>query len=110
MKHIAIILAMLCTASHADEWTGKDKAQHAIAGALVGAAFTIATESPKWGCVAATAIGAAKEGYDAMHKEAHTASFKDFAVTAIAGCAVSGITGLVIQPNRVSYTISLNLL
>jgi hypothetical protein len=45
-----------------------------------------------------------------MHKEAHTASFKDFAVTAIAGCAVSGITGLVIQPNRVSYTISLNLL
>ena len=28
MKHLAIILAILCTTSQADEWTGQDKAKH----------------------------------------------------------------------------------
>lgn len=111
MKRTLIIAAMLAmaTAANADEWTGKDKMQHAIAGAAVGGITTFATDRASWGCAAAVVVGAGKEAYDAMHPDKHTASFKDFAVTAIGGCISAGITGLTITPNKVTYKVALNI-
>lgn len=110
MKTTIIAMAiLLATAANADEWTGPDKTKHAIGGAGIGGAVTLVTKSAAWGCAAATAVGAGKEFYDAAHRDTHTPSLKDFAVTAAAGCMVAGVTGLVITPRSVSYSVSLNL-
>lgn len=106
---ITLSILLTATAVQADEWTGPDKTQHAIGGAGIGGAVTLVTKSAAWGCAAATAVGAGKEFYDAAHRATHTPSFKDFAVTAAAGCMVAGVTGLVITPRSVSYSVSLNL-
>jgi uncharacterized protein YfiM (DUF2279 family) len=107
---LAIATLLAASSAYADEWTGNDKTQHAIGGAAIGAAITLATKSPAWGCAAATAVGAAKEIYDDRHSSKHTPSWKDFAVTAAAGCVASGLTGLVITPRGVSYSVNLNML
>lgn len=107
MKKIIIAASLIASASaQADEWTGKDKMAHAIAGAAVGSAVTVATSNPHYGCAAALIVGAAKEAYDSQHQKQHTASFKDFAVTALAGCAAAGVTGLVITPRSVTYSVA----
>lgn len=108
--HLIAGLACFCvfglglSKAHADAWTGPDKTQHAAVGAIIGAAISAATKDPLKGCVAATAIGAAKEIYDYQHPLKHTASFKDFAVTAVAGCALSYTTHWVITPSEVRYS------
>lgn len=111
MKSIitAMILAASIGAAHADEWTGPDKVKHAIAGAAVGGITTLVSDRASWGCAASVVVGAGKEAYDAMHPDKHTASFKDFAVTSLAGCATAGIAGLVITPRSVTYSVALNL-
>lgn len=82
-------LALACSVAHADEWTGRDKKLHASGGAGIGAATTLVFKDARYGCTAATAVGALKEAYDARHRDQHTPSFKDFAVTAAAGCAAA---------------------
>jgi uncharacterized protein YfiM (DUF2279 family) len=88
-----------------DAWFGVDKVQHAAVGAIIGAAIAAATKDPLKGCIAATAIGAAKEVYDAAHPSKHTSSFKDFAVTAAFGCASAYTTNWTLTPNGVKYSI-----
>ncbi len=102
------LIALLCytatiSTALADEWTGPDKLLHAQAGALVGVISTIAIRDIKTACALATAAGAAKEIWDLDRRHKNTASFKDFAVTAISGCLTSKITGLVITPNQIVY-------
>lgn len=105
---LAAALAATMSAAVADEWTGKDKTQHAIVGAVVGASTTLASGEWKYGCAAAAGIGAAKEIYDNQHRDRHTASLKDFIVTAAAGCLAAKGTALIIAPKangvHVSYT------
>ena len=98
------VLLPFTSVAFADAWTGPDKTQHAAVGAIIGAAVSAATKDPLKGCVAATAIGAAKEIYDYQHPLKHTASFKDFAVTAVAGCALSYTTHWMITPSEVRYS------
>ena len=98
------LLALASFSTQADSWTGQDKTQHAAAGALIGAAVTASTKDPLHGCVAAATVGAAKEFYDATKPLTHTASFKDFAVTAAFGCASAYATGWVITPKEIRYT------
>lgn len=106
MKHLVACLAcLLALSAKADEWTGPDKTQHAAVGAVIGAAIAAATKDPLVGCAAAAAIGAAKEIYDHQHPQKHTASFKDFAVTAAAGCAVSFATHWVMTPKEIRYHV-----
>ena len=104
MKRLAILAALVVLSAHADEWTGKDKAGHAQAGAAIGSAFTAAAQSPTVGCLAAVAAGLAKEVYDTQHPKTHTASFKDAAVTSIAGCLAATVTGIVIGPGFIGWT------
>ena len=103
-----IALAVAASGACADEWTGKDKTQHAVVGAAVGAATTLASRDWKHGCAAATAIGVAKEVYDNQHRDRHTPSAKDAVVTALAGCLAAKGTALIIAPKangvQVSYT------
>lgn len=88
----------------ADGWTGHDKRLHAQAGALVGFAAMLGTQDVKTACALATGVGAAKELWDMGHRHTNTPSFKDFAVTAIAGCLVAKGTGLVMTPSHITYT------
>ena len=74
-----------------DSWTGKDKLYHAIIGGAIGAGVTKATDDWRYGCAAATAAGLAKELYDSQNRNRHTPSWRDFAVTAAAGCGASVI-------------------
>lgn len=104
------ILAATITTAHADEWTGPDKMKHAIAGAATGGFFTLVTKDPNVGCAAAVVVGAGKEVFDATQPAKHTASFKDFAVTAAAGCLAAHVTGLTITPRKVTYKLSMNFL
>ena len=102
--YVLLVSFLLCPSSKADEWTGPDKTQHAIVGAIIGAAVTIGTEDPLQGCLVSSAVGAAKEIYDKAHPDKHTASFKDFAVTALFGCSASYFTGLIVTPNSIQYS------
>jgi hypothetical protein len=102
MKALIIIaLALTGTCANADSWKGRDKDAHAIVGATIGSAVTMATGNHWHGCAAATAVGFAKEVYDSQHKTTHTASFKDFAVTAAAGCLSSKATSIFIAHNKI---------
>lgn len=103
------VLGFLSTGSaYADSWTGKDKSQHAAVGAIIGSAVTLYTEDAFKGCAAASAVGLAKEVYDSQHRQSHTPSFKDFAVTAIAGCLAAKGTSLLIVPKHNGLQISYN--
>lgn len=101
---VAAVVAIVNQPAHADEWTGKDKGQHAQAGALVGTVFAAAAQSRTVGCLAAVGVGAAKELFDMQHKDTHTASVKDFAATALAGCLASRFAGIVLGPRFIGVS------
>jgi uncharacterized protein YfiM (DUF2279 family) len=103
---LALFFAFIATTAHADEWTGKDKTQHAIVGAVTASVVTLITEDPVYGCAAATALGFVKEAYDSRHRATHTASFKDFAVTAAAGCVAAKGVSILIGPKSVQVGYS----
>ena len=71
---VAAVVAIVMQPAHADDWTGKDKAQHAQAGALIGGIAAAASQSPTVGCLMAVGAGIAKEAYDSQHP-GHTASY-----------------------------------
>lgn len=100
----AIFAALLAASmlAHADNWTGKDKAGHAQAGAAIGSIFTAAMQSPTFGCAAAVIAGITKEVWDAQHP-GHDPSAKDAAVTALAGCLAAKVTGLVLGPRFIGF-------
>ena len=106
MKSIFIIAVMTVSTVYADEWTGKDKTQHALVGAAVGSATTLASNSWMHGCAAATAIGLAKEVYDSQHRHSNTPSVKDAVVTAVAGCLAAKGTSLALVPTRNGVMVS----
>lgn len=97
----ATLVFMSATASAQDSWTGKDKLYHAIIGGAVGAGVTKATDDWRYGCAAATAVGIAKELYDARHRDRHTPSWRDAAVTAAAGCG----TSIIVAPNYIGINL-----
>lgn len=86
-----------------DKWTGKDKALHAQGGAAVGGIGAALSQSPTVGCLASVAVGVGKEMFDMQHPDQHTASFKDAAVTAIAGCLSAKLTDIVIGPRFLGW-------
>ena len=105
MKALIIIaIALTGTCANADSWKGRDKDAHAIVGATIGSAVTMATGNHWHGCAAATAVGFAKEVYDSQHKTTHTASFKDFAVTAAFGCISAFGAQAIVSPNSLRLT------
>lgn len=76
--------------ARADSWSGQDKVMHVAAGAAVGSAVTLMTESKAIGIAAGTIVGLAKEASDAG-QDGHTVSAKDAVVTAVG--AVLGAYG-----------------
>ena len=105
---LILIVALTMQTAYADEWTGKDKTQHAIVGAAIGAAATAFSGRGEHGCAAATAIGVAKELYDSQHRSRHTPSAKDAIVTAVAGCLAAKGTSLIIAPTKNGAMVSYN--
>lgn len=100
---VAAVVAIVCQPAAAGDWTGKDKAGHAQAGALIGGIAAAAAQSPTVGCLMAAGAGLAKEAYDAMNPSKHTASYKDATVTAAFGCLAAKFTSLVVGPNRIWF-------
>jgi len=106
MTYRTIVAALLCasiTTAQAEAWTGADKTMHFGVGAAIGSAGTLIFKNPNAGLALGVAAGAAKEAYDAQHRDAHTPSMKDFAVTAFGAFLGSRLTGWVITPRSVSY-------
>lgn len=101
MKQLIALVLLFATQAQAESWGGRDKWQHAIVGVGTGAVFSKATDDWRYGCAAAAAVGLAKELYDMKHRSTHTPSFKDFAVTAAAGCGSS----IVVAPNYIGFNI-----
>lgn len=101
MKNLIIAMLLTATNAHAESWGGQDKWKHVLVGSAVGVSVTKATDDWRYGCAAATAIGLAKEVYDSRHRDRHTPSFRDFAVTAAAGCGSS----IVVAPNYIGFSI-----
>jgi hypothetical protein len=101
MRTMIAFVLLFATQAQAESLGGRDKWQHAIVGAGTGAVFAKATDDWRYGCAAAAAVGLAKEIYDRKHRDRHTPSFKDFAVTAAAGCGSS----LVVAPNYIGFNI-----
>lgn len=107
MKTALLALSLLCTAAHADEWTGKDKQLHFVGGVAVAAAVTAATGDEWKGFIASTAVGFAKEVYDSTGRG--QVSGKDFAVTALGAFVGAKFTGWALGPNYVKYTVKMNI-
>ncbi|CAB4150160.1 lipoprotein [uncultured Caudovirales phage] len=103
---LLVLLAASFSTVKADSWTGKDKQAHAIVGAAVGTITTMVTKDSRTGCAASAGIGLAKEVYDSQNRATHTVSFKDFAVTAIAGCLTAAGTGWSIIPKEKGMNIA----
>ena len=101
MRTMIAFVLLFATQAKAESWGGRDKWQHALVGAGTGAVFAKATNDWRYGCAAAAAVGLAKEIYDSQHRDRHTPSFKDFAVTAAAGCGSS----IVVAPNYIGFNI-----
>ncbi len=87
--------------ARADEWTGRDKAMHAIGGAVVAGTVHELTGSRWLGFAAGAAVGIGKELYD-MRTPGHTPSIKDAVVT-IAGASLVAVPGLRIGPGWITY-------
>lgn len=109
MFSVALALGMVFVAAvpiadtaEADEWVGRDKEFHLIAGMVIGSSVTAYTKSPTKGVVAGVTVGVLKEIAD-KESETHTASIKDATVTALGAIAGSYVTGLIITPGAVSY-------
>ena len=108
MKRTVAVLAIVTAASaQADEWTGKDKQLHLIGGAAIAAAVTAGTGNELHGFLAGTASGLLKEVYDSTGRG--QVSGKDFAVTALGALLGAKATGWAIGPNRITYSINLNI-
>jgi uncharacterized protein YfiM (DUF2279 family) len=99
------IAATISTTAYADSWYGEDKVGHFVMGAGVATAVTVATGNEWYGFAAGTAVGALKEVYDYQHRDKHTPSFKDFAVTAVGALVGAKFGGLMVTPNRITYRI-----
>ena len=99
---VAALVAIVCQPAHADEWTGKDKAQHARAGALIGGIAAAASQSPTVGCAMAAVAGVGKELWDTQHP-GHQPSIKDAIVTIAAGCLSAKFTSLIVGPGRIVF-------
>ena len=99
---LAALLALAAAAAQADQWTGQDKTQHALGGFAIGSLTTALTKSKTAGCLTGAGVGLVKELADSR-SDKHTASGKDFAVTALASCLGAQFSGLFIGPNRITY-------
>lgn len=99
---VAASVAIVCQPAQADDWAGKDKAQHAQVGALIGGITAAASQSPAMGCLMAVGAGLAKEAYDTQH-QGHTASVKDATVTAVFGCLAAKFSSLIVGPGWVVF-------
>ncbi|HET8695778.1 MAG TPA: hypothetical protein VFM33_13985 [Aquabacterium sp.] len=99
---VAAAVAICMQPAQADEWTGKDKAAHAQAGALIGGIAAAASQSPTVGCLMAAAAGISKEVWDAHHP-GHDPSAKDAIVTTAAGCLSAKVVGVVIGPRFIGF-------
>lgn len=102
-----VMYAMCVGYAFADEWHGKDKQIHLVGGAAVAAAVTAATGNEWHGFLAGTASGLVKEVYDSTGRG--QVSGKDFAVTALGALIGARGTGWALGPNRVTYTIRMNI-
>lgn len=110
MKRLLAILtfALASSACHArctgdDLWTGDDKNLHFAAGVAIGGFVTKLTSDPWTGFYTSTAVGVAKELYDAASEG--ECSLQDLAVTA-AGSALGAYLGNVIITRSQGKTIA----
>ena len=113
--HGALLSAfLLCSAkASADDWLGPDKALHLGAGVLAGAGATALAAELRWpgdprlyGAALSCAAGAGKEAYDLAHRDLHTPSWRDFAVTCLGGLAATYTMGWMLSRQGTTTRVS----
>jgi uncharacterized protein YfiM (DUF2279 family) len=100
----------LIAQAYADDWTGRDKAQHFAAGAAIGFAGMAIQDADnpdrfRNAFLAGAAVGLLKEVRDDVCK-CGKASIKDFLVT-VAGSAAGAGAGIMIFPEKKGVSIGL---
>lgn len=85
-----------------DSWTGKDKAGHFLAGALITGSVQVATGDTALAVEVGTIAALGKEFTD-MHRTGHVASFRDATATLVGVLVSAQIAGLTVTPVSVSY-------
>ena len=102
--HVALFLLLALPGAAVfgaeDKWLAPDKFQHLAVGAAAGGGVTALATAQRWGgdprlwgTAAGCALGAAKELNDARHRDIHTPSWRDFAVTCAGAAAASYTMG-----------------
>lgn len=87
-----------------DAWTGPDKTKHAVGGAAIASAVTLATRNPHAGFAAGVAVALAKEAYD---RRGHgTCSFQDAAVTVAGAAAGAYGTAWIFLPKKDGLSVA----
>ena len=76
---------------------GKDKAAHFGYSAIIASSVAAATQNEFYGLAAAVVVGAAKEGYDDLHRPKHDPSWKDFGADVAGGIVGAKVGGLFIK-------------
>ena len=108
MRHFLLISSILLSSSvfAQDSWTSEDKKQHFVVGAVLGSTALVVTKSETIGYLVGCGTGLAKEAYDQQHKNRHTPSGKDFAVTCLGAVVGVKATGWAFHRRGISYTAS----
>lgn len=107
-RSLLAILITLATTAQAnslvwnDAWTGRDKQQHLLSGAVIASGVTVITNNPTLGLVAGCGAGFLKEAHDLSGTG--TPSAKDMLVTCAGAFIGAKLTEkLYLTPNRIEY-------
>lgn len=104
---IAATLASCASPVYAGErWTDPDKQIHFGLTAAGSAVCTIATGQADPCLWAGVAVAAAKEVYDAQHRDKHTPSVRDFLAGAAGAYVGAKFGGWIITPRSITYNRS----
>ena len=110
---LAALILCASAASAQDRWIAPDKALHLAVGVVVGGGATAlaaqlgAPGDPRlYGAGLSCVAGAAKEAYDLAHRDYHTPSWRDFAVTCVGGLAATYTMGWMLSRQRSTTVVS----
>ena len=106
-----LALALLCAgpAQAQDKWIAPDKFAHLVVGTAIGGAGTFLLDDARAGFALGCGVGVLKEVYDYQHRDIHTSSWKDAAVTCLgAGLGAGGMRWMLTRQagvTTVSYAV-----
>lgn len=100
---LAVVALALAATAHAEPTY--DKTVHAVGSAAFAGIVTTIRHDELQGFGAAVLLGAAKEGYDALHQPQHDPSWRDFGADVLGAYIGAKLAGVVLIPERHGLTV-----